>query len=129
VSVADQSGDQRVEVAMGHLLRFGVLLSAAVTAIGGAVYLARHHNEEVNYKTFGEGTPEELRSPRQVVALAAEGHGRALIQLGLLLLIATPVARVAFSALAFARQRDYLYVAMTLFVFIVLMFSLFHTGG
>jgi uncharacterized membrane protein len=51
------------------------------------------------------------------------------VQLGVLLLIATPVARVAFSALAFARQRDYTYVALTLFVLAVLLCSLFVGGG
>jgi len=47
-----------------------------------------------------------------------------LIQLGLLLLIATPVARVAFSVVAFAMQRDRLYVAVALIVLAVLMYSL-----
>ena len=49
-----------------------------------------------------------------------DGRGRALIQLGLLLLIATPVARVAFSVFAFERQRDWTYVGITLFVLAVL---------
>ena len=53
--------------------------------------------------------------------------GRAIIQFGLLLLIATPVARVIFSAVAFAWERDYLYVAFTLAVLAVLTYSLF--GG
>jgi uncharacterized membrane protein len=121
--------DQRIEVMLGNLLRFGVLLSALVTAVGGGVYLVRNGNEMADYKKFGDGTPPELRDPRKVVGLVAQGSGRGLVQFGLLLLIATPVARVAFSALAFARQRDYLYVLMTLFVFAVLLFSLFHGGG
>jgi uncharacterized membrane protein len=50
-----------------------------------------------------------------------------LIQLGLLLLIATPVARVAFSVAVFAMQRDRLYVVVALIVLAVLMYSL--TGG
>jgi uncharacterized membrane protein len=131
VSVADPYDDQKVEVALGNLLRYGVLLSAIVTAIGGCVYLVRHGEEPVGdrYREFGEGTPSELRSPRGTIKEATEGRGRALVQLGLLLLIATPVARVAFSALAFARQRDFLYVGMTLFVFALLLFSLFHGGG
>jgi uncharacterized membrane protein len=53
------------------------------------------------------------------------GSGRGWIQLGLLLLIATPVARVAFSVYAFARQRDFLYVGVTLIVLTVLLFGLF----
>lgn len=56
-----------------------------------------------------------------------DGRGRALIQLGLLLLIATPVSRVAFSVFAFERQRDWTYVGITLAVLAVLVYSL--AGG
>jgi uncharacterized membrane protein len=129
VNVADAFDDQRIEMLLGELLRYGVLLSAAVVAIGGAAYLYRHGDEVASYRQFGDGTPTKLRSPKLVVIDAMHGGGRALVQLGLLLLIATPVARVAFSAVAFARQRDWTYVAMTLFVLVVLLFSLFHRGA
>ena len=56
-------------------------------------------------------------------------HGQAIIQFGLLLLIATPVARVAFSAVAFASRGDYMYVVITLIVLAVLLYSLFGSGG
>jgi uncharacterized membrane protein len=127
--VASEHEGHDLDLTLGNLLRFGVLLAATVTAIGGCIYLIRHGETVANYKNFGDGVPAELRSPTKIIINSTEGSGRALIQLGLLLLIATPVARVAFSALAFARQRDYLYVLMTLFVFAVLMFSLFHAGG
>ena len=52
---------------------------------------------------------------------------RGIIQFGLLLLVATPVARVAFSILAFALQRDRTYVIITLIVLGILLYSL--TGG
>jgi uncharacterized membrane protein len=51
-------------------------------------------------------------------------HGSGIIQLGLLFLIATPVARVAFAAFAFAVERDWLYVAVSTFVLLVLLYSL-----
>ena len=51
--------------------------------------------------------------------------GRGIIQLGLLLLIATPVARVVFSVIGFVRQRDFVYVVLTLIVLAVLLYSLF----
>ena len=50
-------------------------------------------------------------------------QGSGIIQMGLLLLIATPVARVVFSVFAFAVQRDSLYVAVTLVVLVVLALS------
>lgn len=121
--------DTRIEEGLGRLLRYGVVLSAVVTAVGGGVYLLHHGNEPAEYKKLDGAATPELRSPRGVIEGSLTGSGRALVQLGLLLLIATPVVRVAFSALAFARQRDYAYVAMTLFVLGVLLFSLFSGGG
>ena len=53
---------------------------------------------------------------------------RAIIQLGLLLLIATPVARVLFSAIAFALERDSMYVVITLIVLAILLYSLLGSG-
>jgi uncharacterized membrane protein len=129
VSVSDERAEQRIEVMLGNLLRYGVLLAAAVTAVGGVVYLYRHGDERADYARFDGAATEKLRSPRGIVEESLRGRGRALVQLGVLLLIATPVARVAFSALAFARQRDYTYVALTLFVLAVLLCSLFVGGG
>jgi uncharacterized membrane protein len=52
------------------------------------------------------------------------GDDRAVIAVGLLALIATPIARVALSIAAFARWRDYLYVGLTTFVLALLLYSL-----
>ena len=46
-------------------------------------------------------------------------------QVGLLLLIATPVVRVAVSAFGFMLERDRIYVAITLAVLLILLASLF----
>jgi uncharacterized membrane protein len=116
--------DVPVEQLLGNLLRTGVLLAAAVVLLGGVVYLARHGHERVNLHEF-RGEPEALRSPSGIVREALRGRGRGLIQLGLLLLIATPVARVVFSVFAFLRERDRTYVVITLLVLGVLLVSLF----
>jgi uncharacterized membrane protein len=116
--------DQQVDEVIGNLLRIGVLTAAVVTGIGGIVFLARHGGEHPDYRVF-HGEPAELRDPAGIVADALALRGRGLIQLGLLVLIATPVARVIFSAYAFLRQRDFTYVVVTLIVLAVLLFSLF----
>ena len=56
-------------------------------------------------------------------------YRRAIVQLGLVLLIATPVARVAFTLVAFARQRDRAYVMITTIVLALLLYSLFFAPG
>ncbi len=117
--------DQRVETIIANLLRAGVILAASVVTLGGVIFLVRHGREAPHYSVFA-GEPAELRSMRGIVG-AISFHGRDIIQLGLLILIATPVARVAFSVVAFALGRDRLYVGITLVVLAILVFSL--TGG
>lgn len=115
--------DQRIEIIIGYVLRAGVLLSAAVVILGGIVYLMRHGHVPVEYRVF-QGDLSPLRSVDGILHGVMQFSGRAIIQLGLLLLIATPVARVVFSAIAFAVERDYLYVAFTLTVLAILCYSL-----
>ena len=120
--------DLRIEIIIGSLLRAGVLLAASVVLIGGVFYLARHGHETVNYTTF-HGEPEALKSIPAVVDGIVSLSARAIIQFGLLLLIATPIARVAFSAIAFALEKDYMYVVITLIVLGVLLYSLLGSAG
>jgi uncharacterized membrane protein len=118
--------DERLECIIGTLLQVGVVLSSALAVAGGIIYLIRHGSEPPRYGTFA-GEPSELRTVSGILTYALPMHGRGIIQLGLLFLIATPVARVAFSAVAFALERDWLYTAVTLLVPAVLLFSL--AGG
>lgn len=122
--MAAHMDDQRVEALIANLLRAGVLISALVV-IGGAVpYLGSHPWARVDYRTF-HGEPEELKTVHSIVRDAFSGDSRGIMQLGLLLLIATPIVRVAFSAVAFALERDWMYVAFTMIVLTVLLYSLF----
>ncbi|MFZ0798664.1 MAG: DUF1634 domain-containing protein [Terriglobales bacterium] len=113
-----------MELILGNLLRSGVLLSAAVVLWGGCIYLFRHAHEPANYRVF-LGEPSEFRTIPGVVRSVMNGRGRGLIQLGLLLLIATPIARVTLSVVGFAIERDRMYVAFTLIVLAILLYSLF----
>jgi uncharacterized membrane protein len=116
--------DRKVEDLIGNLLRAGVLLSAFVVFCGGVVYLARHGNEPADYRVF-HGEPSELRTIAGVLREALWFQGRGIIQLGLLLLIATPVARVGLSILGFAAERDRMYVGFAAIVLVILLYSLF----
>jgi uncharacterized membrane protein len=115
--------DERVERIMGTLLQSGVIVSGLVVFAGGILYLLRYVRVPVNYETF-VADRASLRSLAAVGNSALHGDGRAIIQCGLLLLIATPVARVLFSIIAFALEKDRLYVVLTLIVFIILIYSL-----
>ena len=118
--------DQEVEETVGNLLRDGLVLATAVVIIGAVIYLVRHGGEEPEYRIF-HGVPPDLRGLAGIVELAGDWRGRGFIQLGLLMLLATPVARVVFSVVAFSMQRDRLYVLVTLLVLAVLLYSI--VGG
>jgi len=115
--------DQRVDEIIGALLRFGVGLAAAVVAIGGIWYLIQYGLSAPSYHVF-RSEPADLRSVRRIVRSLPGFQPQDVIQFGLVLLIATPVARVIFSVVAFWRQRDRAYVLITLIVLAVLMYSL-----
>lgn len=122
--MADRDADQaRLQLTLGALLRAGVIVAACVVLSGAVIYLYRHGAEKPQFRTFRSEAPD-LRSISGIVSDAVAGRGRGIIQLGLLILIATPVARVAFSAYAFAREGDWKYIVITLIVLGLLLFSL-----
>ncbi len=116
-----------LEQRLGTLLRAGVLLSALVTLIGGVMYLLSHGHDVANHTAF-RGEPAQLRTVGGVMSGALAGDSAAIIQLGVLLLIATPIARVAMSLVGFARERDWTYVWVSLLVLVLLGYGLAHGG-
>jgi uncharacterized membrane protein len=120
--MTSQWTDRRVETVVGQLLRAGVILSAGVVLLGGIVFLIRHGLELANYRVF-VGEPSELRTLRGIFNRVLAFRGRGIIQLGLLLLIATPIARVAFSIFGFVEEKDRMYVAFTTIVLAILLYS------
>ena len=116
--------DRKVEDLVGNLLRAGVTLAALVVFCGAVVYLARHGAEPADYRVF-HGEANQLRTIPGVLREAFAFQGRGIMQLGLLLLIATPVARVVLSILGFAAERDRMYVGFATIVLAILLYSLF----
>jgi len=118
-----QWDDSKTGSIIGNLLRAGVLTAAFVVAVGGILYLTQDGREPVSYHTF-QSEPTELRSIPRILHGAVEFDSRAIIQLGLLVLIATPVLRVVFAIVAFFLEKDRLYIAVSCVVLAVLLFSL-----
>ena len=123
IAQTTQTTDQRIDLIMSRLLRTGVILSALFVLAGGVLFLLHHSTPVAEYRHF-QGEPAEFRTIPGIFHDALALHGRGLIQLGLLLLIATPIARVAFSVVAFLYERDWMYVLVTLIVLGLLLYSL-----
>ncbi|MEP7324512.1 MAG: DUF1634 domain-containing protein [Gemmatimonadota bacterium] len=119
------------EVLISRTLRIGVILSVAILVLGTLVsyfgdsaYLLSAAELDRLHQP-GAAMPQTIG---QVLAGVSHLHGPSIISLGLLVLIATPVARVVMSILIFLKARDRLYVAITSCVFLLLLFS-FLIGG
>jgi len=109
--------DDRMDLIIANLLRTGVILAAATVAAGGVWYHFEFGADPVTYKSFHAG-PHSIRSILQM------GHSQLLILIGLLILIATPVARVVFSLVAFSLERDWVFVWITSVVLAILLYSM-----
>ncbi len=121
--VNDGSDDSVIDAGIGMLLRIGMLASAAVILLGGVAFLIRHGRSTIDYRAF-HGAPPGLNTLAGIASGAMHGHALAIVQLGLVMLIATPIARVVFSVYAFLSERDYLYVVISSIVLVVLISSL-----
>lgn len=115
--------DEKIEQLMALLLRAGVVTAAVVVFIGGVLYVTHEGTGVPHYRVF-HGEPSDLRNVSGILADARALRARGIIQLGLLVLIATPVARVAFALVAFVLQRDRTYVLVTLVVLSILAYGL-----
>jgi uncharacterized membrane protein len=109
------------------MLLIGVLAATAIVLVGTVLYLRHPLQPTPDYRHFTAADPS-LRTVPGIWRGALHGHAVSLIQLGLVVLIATPVARVALCLFGFARQRDRLYAAISAVVLIILIYSLAHAG-
>jgi uncharacterized membrane protein len=114
---------EHVEQMVGNLLRIGVLIAAAVTIAGGIAFMIHHGSLIPDHSVF-RGQPEMLSTLTGVIAGAIALEPAAIVQLGIVLLIATPVARVLLTLIAFAIQRDGMYVLISAIVLALLTYSL-----
>jgi uncharacterized membrane protein len=119
--------DKEMEIEIGAMLRVGVTISAIVVLLGGILYLWHASGPVPDYAHF-HATSDPLRSITVVLRGAVRLDAESVIQVGILLLIATPIVRVAFCVVGFARQRDRLYVGISALVFLILIYSLLQGG-
>ena len=114
--------DTDMQSLLGHVLRAGTVISITIVFFGGILYLYRHGHSIANYKDF-KGTPDFVHQAASLFSGAFSLKGQAIIQLGIILLIATPIVRVTFSAIGFVFEKDYLYVGISLLVLLIIFIS------
>ncbi|MEN2436636.1 DUF1634 domain-containing protein [Weeksellaceae bacterium A-14] len=109
---------------VGNLLRLGVILSVAVSLVGFVRLFVEGYKMPVNFKAL-DMTTENIFTKFWKDLL--RGEGMAIIQLGILLLILTPVMRIIFALAGYLKEKDYTYVVISLIVLGIITIS-FLTG-
>jgi uncharacterized membrane protein len=117
--------DLKMEITISRMLRAGVSLAAFVVLVGEILYLWQAHGVRTDYGYF-HGVPTPVEHFTLVIEGIRHLDSRSIIRLGILLLIATPIVRVAFCLYSFAMQRDKLYIPISATVLAVLLYSLLH---
>jgi uncharacterized membrane protein len=120
--------DFDIEAAMGRLLRIGVLAAAFIVLTGSTLYLWEHGFDRVDHHEF-LGEPSALTNPGEILQRSLRLESRSVIQLGLVLLILTPIVRIVFSIVGFFLEKDYLYVLIGAIVLTIILLSTFGAGG
>lgn len=121
--------DTDIQSLIGKVLRGGMIVSISIVFIGGLFFLYRHGGTIANYKVF-KGIPDFVQHPSTLIDGAIHLKGQAIIQLGIILLIATPILRVICSMFGFVLEKDYLYVGISALVLLIILFSMLggHAG-
>ncbi|HVW15454.1 MAG TPA: DUF1634 domain-containing protein [Mucilaginibacter sp.] len=114
--------DTDMQIVIGWLLRIGVYVSIAVVIIGGIFFLYRHGRTVADYRSF-KGIPGFVQNLGDIMHNVVLFRGQAIIQFGIILLLATPILRVIFSAIGFMLEKDYLYIFISLLVLLIIIAS------
>jgi uncharacterized membrane protein len=118
-------------IIISNILRYGALLSSLTIAVGLFLIFARAVPPDFP-NLLGQLIEINYGKPTLQLDVLLKGimdlNPVSIIQLGTLILLAIPIIRVAISAILFARERDLIYVAVTAFVLVVLLFSIFIVG-
>ncbi|HWY97963.1 MAG TPA: DUF1634 domain-containing protein [Bacteroidia bacterium] len=117
-------GDPDMELLISRIMRYGIVLASIIVIIGCVTFLIKYGSAQPQYSKF-VGQPEQFTSVSGIISSLNSMSGRGLIEFGLLVLIAIPVMRVAFSIVSFMVEKDRTYVIITCIVFALLLFSLF----
>ena len=106
------------------VLLIGLLLAIFTVFYGGSILLWHRGHEKIDYHIF-EGQLVDLKNPSHIFYEALAGNALAIIQLGIMILIATPIFRVISCFVLFAIERDFLYVALSAIVLGILLYANF----
>lgn len=108
---------RQAELVISYVLRGGVVVSAVIITLGIVWFY-------LQMAITGHATLTYPHSLGGIIQRLIGGEPLALVALGLLVLLLTPILRVAISIIVFALERDWLYTVITMLVLLILLISL-----
>jgi uncharacterized membrane protein len=123
-SLRKSNSEQQLETLLSNLLKYGVLIASFVVFLGGILYLSNHGYEPAQYHIF-RGKSSYFCSPMDIIQAISSGSELAIIQLGILILVAVPILRVIISFVTFLIWRQFSYVIITFLVLATISYSIF----
>ena len=112
-----------MQLLLGRVLRAGTIISVSIVFIGGIIYLYRHGQSVADYSVWN-GVPVFIQHAGSLVNGAFDFRGQAIIQIGIILLVATPIMRVIFSTIGFVLEKDYIYTGISILVLLIILASM-----
>lgn len=112
---------RKIETIMSVILSIGLMISVGFVILGGAIYLFKHAHENIHFDAVN---PVYSTNPQLILENALYFSPFGIIQLGLLILVLTQIARVGLLVWFYGVIRDYWFFFISLFVLIVLIGSI-----
>jgi uncharacterized membrane protein len=113
--------DKDLQSFIGNLLRLGVIIAMTIVVAGLILFLFQYGREMTDYGTFDE---KGIFRFSEFYHTLKQGDSKAIMQLGVMVLIATPIARVLFTMIGFWLEKDRMYTIIALIVLFIIAFSL-----
>lgn len=116
--------DQDIETLVGQVLRAGVITACLIVLTGGIYYIFKHGLEQVPDHSHFSGETGNYTTLTGILYGVLSLRASQIIQLGVVVLIATPILRILCSLFGFILEKDKLYIAITLTVLLIITFSI-----
>lgn len=116
--------DKDLQKIIGNVLRFGVIISLSVSAIGGIILLSSSSSETISFRYFEEKNDNIIAVIKEIIRGVSSFNGESIIFLGVLLLFLIPIIRLVLSLFSFMLEKDMLYVIITLIVILIIAISI-----
>jgi len=114
--------DKDLQSFIGNLLRIGVLVAMSIVVIGTVLYMFQYGQETIHYSSF---TPDNVFSLSDFFQRLIHGNSSAIMELGVIVLIFIPIARVLFTMIGFWLEKDRMYTLIAFIVLCIIAYSLF----